>query len=261
MIGDLSFDGIRTDVRKPGDAPAIVSNVIAAGKDAIFIADHRQGPTACLEIVTAIAAAIGPDARPNMLAVEVGNECDLPGPFERNPQGFGKMVANAAEIVRGMAPTTTVVSGGISHCGVEKLRWLNAAMFYFPPDVAVGYHPYRDSGPEKGRPDYSSREEEFFALAGIAGGRPVWATEIGWHTAPRKKKGFLAHGHEWWTDEQVAKFLVEELRREMLFGAEVMAIFQIHDGPDGQQAEHRFGIRRTDGTLKPSAFAVKEWRG
>lgn len=253
LIGDLQFDGIRTDVRRPGDAPALVANVVAAGKDAIFIADHRQGAAACLEIVTAIASAIGPDARPEMFAIEVGNECDLSGPFVKDPDGFGRLVANAANAVRVLSPNTRVVSGGISHCGKDKLKWLKSAIRHFPAEVAVGYHPYRDTGPGEGRPDYGSRGEEFASLAVVVGTHQAWCTEIGWHTAPRKKR-------PQWTDGQVEIFLRDELQREKEFGAEVMAIFQIHDGPDPNQYEHRFGIRRVDGALKPSAYVIRGWR-
>lgn len=259
LLADLGFDGIRTDVRRPGDAAALVANVTAAGKDAIFIADDKD-PDECLEIVEALAVAIGRDKRDCLMAVEVGNEPDR-SHWKPDPDGFGQLVAQAYDIVRRLSPDTRVVSGGIASLSPEALGWLERALVYIPQAVAVGFHPYRDGGPRVPRPGYKSRTEEMAALSRLAGDHMLWCTEIGWHTAPRRRDFPLCFTSTKLSDGEVAAYLREELRIEYQFGAEVCCIFQIQDGPSPTEYEHRFGIRRTDGTLKPSAYAVREWRG
>lgn len=257
---DLGFAGIRTDVRRPSDAAPLVANVAGCAAYGLFIADARSRADTCLAIVEALAQAIRPLARPQMLAIEVGNEPDRDGRWRADPAGYGQLVQRACDVVRRLAPGAPVVTGGIGTLSPDALRWLGLALAHVPRDVAVGYHPYRDGGPRVPRPGYSSREAEMQALATVAGGRALWCTEIGWSTAPRRRDFPLCFTRTAWSDGEVAAFLREELRIEERSLAEVACVYQLQDGPHATEMEDRFGIRRTDGALKPAAYAAREWR-
>jgi len=119
--------------------------------------------------------------------------------------------------------------------------------------IGVGYHQYRETDPTKPLQGYVSRGEEFTVLRSVAGNRPLWMTECGWHTAPRKS-GWWIFGRSWrYDDTQVEQFLQMEIRLNEEYGAECFVVYQLNDGPNPKNGQDRFGIRRTNGTLKPSA--------
>lgn len=261
MLSDLRFDGIRTDVRIDLGAPAIVANVAAAGRDAIFIADARGTVDQTLAICVAIAkAAMGMGGG---AALEVGNEPDRAGKWGKTPRDYGKLVAAAAELAWEQAPDLQVVSGGIATTSPDAIAWLAEAVRMMPPEVRVGFHPYRhlSQPPGLARPGYTSREAEYRALRTAAQGRALWATEVGWHTAPRGRAFPLCFTSTRWSDGEVAAFLREELRINAAQDVDVCCIYQLQDGPNAGDPEQCFGIRRITGQLKPSAYVVREWRG
>ena len=94
--------------------------------------------------------------------------------------------------------------------------------------------------------------EEVTALRDIIGNAVVSVTEFGYHTGARKKWGFWSTR---WSDVQCAAFA----KREWQFwaqqtGVESAYIYQLNDGPTNTTLD-RYGIRRLDGSWKPSADA------
>ena len=57
----------------------------------------------------------------------------------------------------------------------------------------------------------------------------------------------------------MAEFLDYEYRLNRDQGSESFVVFQLSDGPNPQENEHRFGIRTYEGELKPSAHVVARY--
>lgn len=263
LIHDLGFDGIRTDVLREGDAGGLVANVTAAHRDGLFIAP-ADVPLIdeTLAVVEAVAIAAKVSRAPELVALEVGNEPDRSGRWRHDAAGFGRLVAQAAGVAWSILPDLRVVSGGIATLSRDALAWLAQAAQHFPAEVAVGYHPYRSTPPGLPRDGFASRDAEFAELHRIAAGRAVWCTEVGFHTAPRSRDFPLCFTRTRWSDSEVASFLRSELRFNAAAMAEVCCLYQLNDGAAWRtESEDAFGIRRVDGTLKPSAYVAREWRG
>ena len=252
---ELRWQGIRQDVPTPSDAPILVSEFVGRTLHPIFLVGSfgPRDPIPSLEAVVATAQEV--DDRCYQLgiscAVEVLNETDI---TTMSPQQFASYVTAVRSYLR---PQTRVISGGITSTSKNALAYLRAAMPYLPETVTVGVHTYRSGPPTKPLPGFSSRQEEFDELHSIVGPRYIWNTEIGWSTAPRKSGCFGLHKTQL-TDAQVHDDLLAEYHLCAENEIEVMTVYQWADGPDPNNSYHRFGIIRTDGTLKPSAYLPQE---
>lgn len=262
LIQDLGFDGVRTDVRREGDAGALVANVTAAGRDGLLIAPVDVADIdQTLAVVEAIAIAAKVSRAPELIALEVGNEPDRSGRWRHDAAGFGRLVAAAAELAWAQLPDLQVVSGGIATLSREALDWLALAMPYIPRNVAVGYHPYRQTAPGIPRKGFASRAAEFAELRRLAGPRAIWNTEIGFHTAPRPNGFPLCFTKTARSETEVAAYLREEMRLNARAGAEVACVYQLNCGSAWRtESEDAFGVRRPDGSLRPAAYVAREWR-
>jgi len=252
LIRSLGFQGVRQDVPTVEAAPALVSNILGAHLFGLFVVPVADAD-ACHEIAHAVSIRAVESGLAGQCALEVGNEEDLAGKrWARNPLGWAALVADVALIARSHSPEIRVVSGGVSSVSRPALQWLELSRVRDLP-VAIGYHQYRSTPPQEPLDGYVSRGEEFTVLRAVSGTRPLWMTECGWHTAERKS-GCWPFLKRWrYTDSQVAEFLRAEMRLNEQHGAECFVVYQLGDGPDPRNDQDRFGIRRTDGTLKPSA--------
>lgn len=192
--------------------------------------------------------------------IEVGNEPNIAEPrYRNNPSLLRESISYAREIMDNdpRLTETRLVVGGIMTTDKGGLDYLAETMRSMPPKVHVGYHTYRTttkaSTPHKG---FRSREGEFHALKDIAGGRELWNTEIGWHTAP-SKVGIFGCKTVKLNDDQVYASLQEEAGYNRRAGAKVFTVFQLNDGP-GEHYEMKFGIRTVSLDLKPSA-QIAQW--
>lgn len=245
-------DGVRQDVPSADDAPGLVSNALGAhlvGNFVIPVAD----PEACHEIAHAVSLRAGDLWMIDQCILEVGNEEDLEGKrWARDPKGWAALVADVAYIARSHSSALRVVSGGVSSVSRRALQWLELSRVRDLP-VGIGYHQYRSTPPSEPLDGYVSRGEEFTVLRAAAGARPLWCTESGWHTAERKS-GCWPFSRRWrYDDLEVEQFLRAEMRLNEDHGAECFVVYQLNDGNDPKNDQDHFGIRRTDGTLKPSA--------
>jgi hypothetical protein len=263
------FAGIRQDVPDPESARGLCREIAASGIQAVLlIAGGRMdsgGRAASPAEIAALArdvAALGRElglfagAFPS--AIEIGNEPDGAVRYADDPGLFAEAVRLSRDAVREIAPGAPVIVGGISTTSRDGLGYLaRAAAAGLPEDTAVGYHTYRTTQePEAPLRGFPSRSAEFERLKQIAGRRPVWCTEAGWHTAvsyvPDGLWGLLKRKVQY-TDDQVADFAEREVRINAQQGALGLVWFQLNDGPDAAGGEQRFGIRRSDGSWKPVA--------
>jgi len=161
----------------------------------------------------------------------------------------------------GLLPGGKLILGGIVSTDESGLDYLDRMVSAgLPSGVAVGYHTYRqEKRPWKPHDGFSTREAEFHRLQAIAGDRELWHTEVGWHTC-ENSSGWWPCKRKWsWTDDQVLEFLECEAGYNRRAGAKSFTVFQMNDGP-GSGYENHFGIRRIDGTLKPSAMVAQRVR-
>ena len=177
-------------------------------------------------------------------AVEIGNEWDIGGRV--SPARARELWTMAHDAIKEKCPAIITVSGGIASLSPDSLDWLRA-VGPIPTDV-VGFHPYRTTS----RPD----DPRFLGLHDAQPGRTFWQTECGWHTAPFDRDFPLCWFKKRWTEEQVADFLVEDMRQHEAAGVEVYTVYQITDGP----GEKPFGIFAEDGRNKLAAYVARRFK-
>lgn len=254
LIRSLKFDGVRQDVRRLEDARPLAQELADAGMVAILVLDpavwNGGDVTATVRATEAICST-GLEA-----ALELGNELD--GVVD--PRNYALGFARAERAIRSVYDDATVLTAGIRSLRRECIGWLRTVIGTGQISERAGcaYHTYRATAPGVPCEGYARREDEYAALRDAARGRRLWMTEIGWSTAPRPKRGFLGikTGGTWrYSDDEVAGFLDYELRLNRDQGSESFVVFQWNDGPRDEN-EGRFGIRRTDGSFKPSAHVV-----
>jgi hypothetical protein len=145
----------------------------------------------------------------------------------------------------------------VSNRNRRGLNYLHQIAHLFPARVGITLHSYQYGAyPYAPFPGAASRDDEVAQLTAIIGDRPFGISETGFHTCPmptygdwRKNLPWLTTRH---TDDHVADLLNWECAFWNRHGAAFCCIFQIDDGPT-DTPEHRFGIRRVDGTWKPAA--------
>jgi hypothetical protein len=251
LIRSLGYQGVRQDVPEVEVADGLVDDVLAEGMVGLFVIPVSE-EDACHDIAHAVARQIMRRSGESSCAIEAGNEEDLSGKrWARDPLGWARLVADVSIIAQSHG-RIQVVSGGVSSLSRHAMGWLERSRVRDLP-VGVGYHQYRSTPPGEALDGYALRQDEFRALRDASGGRDVWMTESGWHTAKRTS-GCWPFRKSWsYTDEQVARFLRVEMDLNEESGAKCFVTYQLNDGPDPVNDQDRFGIRRTDGSLKPQA--------
>lgn len=154
--------------------------------------------------------------------------------------------------------------GAISNLHTAALGWMSEmtlAAGEIPAGVGVTFHRYPAGRtwdiPHRG---FDSREQEMAVLRSIVGSTcPLACSEFGYHTATQMRSRYLPRNwpsNQWrWTDEETA---VQIAREWEWFASQNLAfavLYQITDGPSDHR-EDRFGIRRLDGSWKPSADVI-----
>lgn len=261
LIDWLGFDGVRQDIPGP-DALDLVDE-IATFRTTMFpiflVGGGKMGVTEQDICATAGDVAIRARRLGLRCAIEIGNEPDIAPAW--SPERFAGLVLRATEEIQALNPNVIPITGGISSTSPEAIKYLRSVMTLldgggvFP--VEIGYHTYRWS-PSQPRAGWDARADEFAALHAIAGCRGIWNTESGWHTA-RERRGLFGLCSRRLSDNEVSDFIDAEIRENYIWGAESYTLYQLNDGPRDTW-EDRFGIRRLDGTLKPSAFAAGVWK-
>ena len=266
LIKSLGLQAVRQDaVRKetpdPAAAPALVSEIAAAGLMGNLVIPMWDNGL-CQETAHAVAGrAVELGLVNGEVALEAGNEEDLSGKFKawtRNPKGWAALVRDVLTIAGQHHPGIPVVSGGISSVSKDALRWLEQSGVVELP-VIIGYHQYRSTDPDQPLKGYSSRGEEFQALQRVTAGRRLWCTESGWHDSLRESGHWPCKKRWRYSPSEVAQCLHTEMRLNEDHGAEVFTLYQLNDGPDPDYDQDCFGIRDYAGNLKPSAHVVARY--
>lgn len=286
IIKDHLFDGVRLAMANgiPRErVRSVVTELAEADLEAVLIiggwdwwddtfnmevSDRERVPP--MDLVTLDAITVAQEAQKVGLRfwIEPGNEPNLaPEKFKGDPDGFASRVRVVAMVLAQdeFLKPVRLISGGVSnvwpHDGLAYARRMAAGRL--PAHVTLGIHPYRMNR----MPHEDLGERSIGSIANeIRDLHPRYAiTEGGWHTAPRRRKrGFpLCFTYETipgWTDDEVATFAPWELNFWAAAGAELYVWYQLNSGPDENEAEHNFGIREMDGTLRPVADALREWR-
>ena len=219
-IKTLGFDGLRRDVHDVGELRAVEGQHRAFGLELLVLVNTMPGELlAQLEELCESSQPTGIPA----YAIEMGNEWDRYGVSSR----AAKAVWQAARC------SMPLVTGGITSLSKDALNWLP-----YVPEHFTGVHSYRTEVD----PRFDNVTDRLRSLTP----RRAWNTEAGWHT-------------ERYSEQQVADFLLEDMRQHAAAGVEVYTVYQLDDG-EGSHYDNHFGIRRLDGTLKPAAYVARRFK-
>jgi hypothetical protein len=248
-IKSAGFSGVRQDILSPADAGELVSETVEARMPSLFI----------VRSVEAAKAAAKALRNYPTWGLEIGNEEDS----KQTPRGYHRNLIEMSTAVRLVNREVPLWTAGITAHDKKRLAWLEEVYTLgVPSDIGTCVHGYaQELPPGVPRPGFKSRAEEYTAIRRIIGvERRLAQSEIGWHTAPFKvKTGWFSSRTRQWTDEQVASFLQGELIVAKNNGLLFSTVFQLNDGPDPLNHEHRFGLRGLSGAWKPQAEAVAQW--
>ena len=250
-IKSLGFKGIRFDVQSTSEVEASCEKLIEYDLEGLMLINGGGMPLTSEETILLAEGAASLAA--GNVAFEIGNEPDLTR-YADDWDGFGRLVNDAAIAIAGRFP---VVSGGIFSTTARGLEYLAYAMRWMDPSIKIGVHSYRQNGtPQRQSTPWRSRDGEFLMIHDLANPRPVWVTEMGWHTAPFPA-GLFGWFERHWTDGQVLTYLADELRLQKTYGAEVAVVYQYTDGPSSEGID-RFGLKLYgEQALKPQARCVR----
>lgn len=241
LIAGWGYDGIRSDYG-PAVIPALAGGPFS---HAIIVMNRLDNLPHVLDIEE--GRVDGPE-----LIYELGNELNA----TMNPREYA---AELRRVTVGCVGRATLLTAGINNLSKPAFDWLWQVLDAgIPREIEVAFHSYRDPGrgPDYAHAPFQSRAQEFHALLEVAGDRPVWGTECGWHTAawsrgtwPCKKTGRN-------TNEQIKEWLAEEDELTRQWGAQSFTVYQFNDGPTDTELD-RYGMRDVHGNEKPQAH----WRG
>ena len=175
-----------------------------------------------------------------------------------SPAAYGPAFVEIVDAIRRIDSLCNVVTAGISNTGKDAQRWIGSVNLQGRP-CTIGYHGYRtddDPRPEAPQKGFGSRDQEFDSLVRIAGGRPLWNTEVGFHTAERKR-GLFNHKKYRLSDAEATSYLRRECDVSRKHAVGLTCVFQLNDGTR-DEPEGRYGIRDVHGNWKPQA-GVARW--
>ena len=159
------------------------------------------------------------------------------------PEVYRRELDAAVEIA--VAHGVRLWGGVISNLDGDSLAWLNAvrdAGGGWPADLyGITAHRYGDGTFENPHRGFSSRDAEVKWLRAAAAGKPIQITEFGYPSSDM-------------TEEEQAERISQEWAFWQGHGLPAY-LYQINDGASTWPIDH-FGIRRVDGSWKPSAYTV-----
>lgn len=183
-----------------------------------------------------------------------------------DPTAYGKMLKAAATAIKAAQPAARVVFGGLavpgSGNGLSPQDFLLAVAHagYLPYADVIAYHPYSFPKLPDTAASFAAVSTGPNSLAAIldangAGSKPIWLTETGAPVAgaadPYTAKSITDR------DEQAQAAYVTDLVSVATKNPHVKALFWFSDiDLPGQQLY--FGLRRADGTRRPSFDALQQ---
>lgn len=189
-------------------------------------------------------------------AIEIGNEPDLADDrWKKRPEELARTFQGCYDIVRRYSDTCPVLTPPVSNLNGRGFHYLERMLREgLPFDAVLAAHRYPHDGDIcKPHPGFNTREEQASKLVELADGRDIWITETGLTEGP--------HDGKFRSEEYVA----DALEYEVSFWSRVASVkalcwYGINDGPNRDDTEHHFGIRRLDGSWKPVAQRVARVR-
>lgn len=251
QIASLGFTQVRLDLLEAGGWSA--ARQITAARDAglsplVIVRDSIQ-----VRDLGGILAGCD---------VELRNEPDGPIGGNLSPGVYAALVPTFAFEchLAGAMPWV----GAVGNLAEDPLTWLQRMLAALPAAVTsfgVTVHRYPNGNLwSRAHEGFGSREHEVLKLRNLIGDRPWACSEFGYTTAPQLKRKWLPRwlpGNTWaLTDAQVADNVTHEWDFWRRHGARFAVLYQINDGPNPKDKEHRFGIRTLDGRWKPVAHTV-----
>lgn len=174
---------------------------------------------------------------PNNIMVELRNEPDLEGP---DPVSYRNLMLEAALVAKNKEQTLYVgVVSNLNDRGFDYLK----AIREFPDNVRVSVHRYGDGTFQNPHRGFSSRHAEYKWLKETVGNRSIAVTEFGYPTSD------MSESDQAYRIQQEFEFWHGK--------TDFTCLYQINDG---FRSNERYGIRRLDGTWKPSAHVVNNIR-
>lgn len=242
-VKELGWEGLRFGGTTDATAPTLEQ--VQAAKDAGLGCLCIVGSTAHLEPL-----------RGTGVDIEVWNEPDLGTNGQLSVGAYRALVADVIDASVGMG-LGRIWFGAVSNLnqrGLNYLRDVFQGVASGVDGVGCSFHRYPNGGynesPMKPHDGCIDRNEEVQMVRRYVGDRPLAVTEMGYHTAPRRaefRDGFwpwLTRASRRWTDAEV----LTNLRVDKGFweqqGVDLMTVYQINDGPDRNNKEHCYGIRR-----------------
>ena len=265
-VVSLDVEGIHARVREfvPHEDMTLMALICGGHMDCEDGSSRRRiEPYEAAEAAVAILRAAEVEGLPfERLQLHIGNEADLAHPgYAERPEDAATLTNAVRTAARAWGFTGDVIAPSVSNLNVRALGgrerfWERSRPGYLPqmmaaglpPDVIVAVHRYPDGGEDHldAHAGFRSRAAEWDRLRAIIGpDRRVIVTECGYHTAQGER-----------TDEAVADGVAWDLDFYAQRGVEVATIFQINDGPEDTM-EHRYGVRRLDGTEKAVCLVLR----
>lgn len=271
----LLLDGIREDTSAyVGQEAGLVARFSGSGLVPLLLLTAPQGSTDAYgwvrdhaeRVLGALVAGLTP-AEVAASHVEVFNEptgtsgvkTSAGDPVTRDQYVEG--ITAVAEIALRVGYTGRIWAGGLANLSRSVFDWYRETVPRLPSTVGVGFHgyPWGTQTQHKPWPPYRTWPEAIGALQQIAAGRLVASSENGQHTAEEQEAGIFGRRVRR-TDEDIRAWWVERLQMEQACGLAFSVIYQWIDGPTDTFID-RFGLHREDGSRKPQASAVADFKG
>lgn len=251
------FDGIRCDNSNGQAEPALANWFIDQPISPLFLLHDVA------MMVPLLDALLPVQDRLLLPAIEIFNE--LEG-GRVTPEIYVKSITQVYDDARSRGFTGRIITGGLANLSLDSLNFYARVLPLMPAEtgpmgLTVGFHDYPygvQSGGRKAWPGTESSDAALQDLLTLTNGRDLANTEFGWHTYPEEQERFIWKHQVQLTDEDVYRFLIQDLQRYEAYGIVLAAIYQWRDGGEGYLG--RFGLHTADGVPKRQLDAVKDWR-
>ncbi len=194
--------------------------------------------------------------RADLPAIEIGNEPDLAhDDWKKHPARLARTFRRCFDIIRTYSETCPILTPSVSNLNRRGFSYLGAMLTDgLPAEAKLAVHRYPHDGDiYKPHPGFQTREQQASKLVELADGRDIWITETGLTEGP--------HDGRFHSEEHVADALEYEVRFwSCVASVKALCWYGINDGPNHDDTEHHFGIRRLDGSWKPVAERVAQVR-
>ncbi len=260
LAQELTFDGIRLDVRTEDklDISDLLISCQAVGLKVILLIPNDieyENREILLSEISSLTEIIYNTSVPlDNVAIELINEPEIFGDYWKNkPEQLGHIVNECIDIIRQKLYTVTVLLPAIANLGSNNIKYLKGMFSTLDLTkaftVSVHRYPANLHHWDSVHRPFGTRDQEVEALKSVIGSRKFWMTEVGC-TQNYKKKKFLCPKTINISEEEQTDYCRKETVYWKNKFVPAMVWYQINDGPDNEEKEDGFGIRKFDNTPK-----------